>query len=151
MRAILLVFLGGGVGSVLRFVLGTTLSAALAERWPVSTTLPLHTLCINILGSGIIGVVIQLTVPFSIVSLGMPQSSSASAPVLSDAGRMLLAVGFCGGFTTFSTFSLELLTLVQSGKYGFAVLYVFASVVGCLLATSLGVAVVLWWGKNFVR
>jgi len=149
MQTVLLIFLGGGLGSVLRYVLGTTLttlSAALAERLPVSATFlsatfPVHTLCINVLGSGVIGVVVQLAVPFD----------ASHTAIISHNGRMLLAVGFCGGFTTFSTFSLELLMLLQAGKYGLAALYVLTSVAGCLLATAVGVALVAWWSKNIAR
>ena len=87
---------------------------ALAPLW--------GTLAANVLGCLLIGMVVG--------------SVSAQAPLL------LLSVGLCGGFTTFSTFSLQSLGLLQSGRPGQALLYIAATVAICLLATWLGTLIV---------
>jgi fluoride exporter len=149
---IALVFVGGGVGSVARFLVAgiftyrlmpyftNTISKSISGGVSngisndVSAIFPFATLCINVIGSLCIGVVIAL--------------SGESVNVLSPSSRMLLAVGFCGGFTTFSTFSLETFTLLQNGRVGEALLYAALSLVLCIVATSLGLAIVYWWWKN---
>lgn len=94
MKQALLVFLGGGAGSVLRFVISKNLN-------PV-TTLPLGTLLVNIIGSLLIGL---------FLGLGLKEE------YLSPNTTLLLATGFCGGFTTFSAFSYENQALLKSGDY----------------------------------
>ena len=82
MKAILLVFLGGGFGSSLRYLLGKYLNSDI-------TGIPYGTFAANLLGSLLIGVILGL---------------SAKENVLTQNQTLLLATGFCGGFTTFSTF-----------------------------------------------
>lgn len=94
MKQVLLVFLGGGAGSVLRFWISKSLN-------PMST-IPLGTLLVNILGSLLIGI---------FLGLGLRQE------VLSPNATLLLATGFCGGFTTFSAFSYENQALLKAGDY----------------------------------
>lgn len=91
--------------------------------------MPLGTWSVNVLGGLFIGVVAAL-------AAGKPAILSADA-------RLLLAVGFCGAFTTFSTFGLETLTLVQAGRWGQAVAYVLATNAFVLLSTGIG----LWLGR----
>lgn len=112
MRNVLLVALGGAIGSVTRFLVG----AAMA---PLTRDFPYHTLVVNVVGSFILGVVIATT----------PATSPA---------RLLLGVGVCGGFTTFSTFSAELVAFGEGGQPGRAALYVAASLGLGVTATLLG-------------
>ena len=104
---------GGGTGAVARYTAGGWLLAA----YPMS--MPWATLAINLAGSLMLGVVIA----------GFPHQ-----PRL----RALLAVGFCGGFTTFGTFGHELLDLAEHARWGTAALYAGASVVGCAVAVLAG-------------
>ena len=121
MRAALLVACGGAVGSVLRYwgQLGI-------ERW-TGVAFPWGTLAVNVLGSFVIGVVAGLTGP------GGRFDGDGEL-------RLLAMVGLCGGFTTFSSFSLQTLQLLRSGDTAAALANVAGSVVLCLLATSIGVA-----------
>ena len=125
------VFLGGGLGSVVRFLV----SVAVANRF--GAMFPFATLGINVLGSFLIGVVVAL--------------SGERLSVLSDHGRFFLAVGVCGGFTTFSTFSLESLTILQSGRPLLALVYVVLSVFLCVIGTASGLGLTYWWWKGFGR
>jgi fluoride exporter len=116
---LLLVFLGGGLGSVCRFVLG----GAIQSR--SSATVPVGTLVVNVLGCLAIGVLARL----------FHQEGTAGYE------RAALIVGFCGGFTTFSAFSFETLTLVQAGRWGAAAGYIASSIVVCVVMTAAGYAV----------
>jgi CrcB protein len=110
---------GGALGSVARFWLTVVMTALTGPRFPWGTLL------INVLGSFVIGLVAALTlVPDRI---GMH-------PDL----RVFLMVGVCGGFTTFSAFSLQTLELLQSGDSWSAAGYVLGSVVCCLAAVWCG-------------
>ena len=106
----LLIALGGAVGANARFVAATLA----ASRW--GTRLPWGTLLINVSGSFLLGVF--LAVP----ALG------------TGTGRALLATGFCGGYTTFSTFAFEMAVLAEGGERRFAALNALVSVGFCLLA-----------------
>lgn len=94
MKQALLVFLGGGAGSVLRFLISKTLN----PLWII----PLGTFLVNIAGSLLIGI---------ILGLGLRQE------FLSPNATLLLATGFCGGFTTFSAFSYENQELLKAGDF----------------------------------
>ena len=109
--------LGGAAGTLARFGVG-----AYPQRF--SGTFPFSTLAINVLGSLLLGF-------FMRYFLG-----TAAAPEL----RVGLTIGFCGGFTTFSTFSYETVRLLEQGSYGRAATYVASSVVLSMLATLAGFA-----------
>jgi CrcB protein len=120
MQAALLVALGGAVGSLGRY----WATLAVARWW--GEAFPWSTLMINVLGSFVIGAVAALT-----------DRHGALAGDVSL--RLLLMVGLCGGFTTFSSFSLQTLTLLRNGDVVAAGANVVGSVLLCLLATALGV------------
>ena len=103
----LVVALGGGIGACLRYLIGLI---PLKEPF----IFPVKTLVINLLGCFVIGLV---------ASLALKNSSLSSKLVL------FIKTGFCGGFTTFSTFALETETLIKTGQSEQAVLYVALSVV----------------------
>lgn len=114
----LIVGIGGFVGSVMRF---------LAQKAVVTWLhAPNHygTLAVNIVGSFIIGVIFSL---------------AQKNQVLSFEWRLFLAVGICGGFTTFSSFSLDNVGLIQHGNYQSAVFYTLLSLIVGVLATFLGI------------
>ena len=108
------VALGGAVGSVARALVGMALRSSF----------PWATLLINVTGSLLIGGLMA--------RLGPAESESAASL------RSLLVVGFCGGFTTFSTFSWQTLEQMQKGQWGAAAANVLLSVTLCLLAVWLG-------------
>ena len=117
-KNILLVAAGGAAGSVVRYLLSKALQGS------AMGTFPLGTMAANLLGCLLIGVVYGL-------------AEGDGAPVGADL-KLLLTVGFCGGFTTFSTFMNESLTLVKAGDALTAALYVGASVALGLLAVLAG-------------
>ena len=116
----LLVFLGGGLGSVLRYVISRYLNA-------FETTIPYGTFLVNVLGSLIIGIFLGI---------------SLKNNILSQNQTLFLTVGFCGGFTTFSTFALENTELLKSGDYFNLAFYLIGSIVLSVLAVFLGLFLV---------
>ena len=111
----LLVFLGGGLGSLCRFGIARALL-----RYPWA--FPVATLLANVLACVVLG---YLTALAGRQAVGYPH-------------RHLWMVGFCGGFSTFSTFSGETFALLQSGQAGLALLNVLLSLLSCLGALALG-------------
>lgn len=107
MGEFLAVFIGGGVGSVLRYGISRSFSSSQGD-------FPTATFIANLLAAAVLGLAWQY---FS-QKLG-----------LSPVYRTLVMTGFCGGLSTFSTFSLETLRLTQQGNWGMALLYVVLSVV----------------------
>ncbi len=120
LRNAVAVFVGGGFGSVLRYAL----TFAIAQR--LGPGFPWWTFAINLSGSLVIGIVSELYV--------------TRAFGVNDAVRMFLAVGVLGGYTTFSSFSLETLNLVREGAPSLAIAYALGSVVLGAAAALLGVA-----------
>jgi len=120
MKQLLLVFVGGGFGSVLRFIVGKYLNSA-------ETGIPYGTFAANILGSLIIGII-----------LGLAAKNNA----LSENHTLLLATGFCGGFTTFSAFAYENHVFLKAGDFTSFALYTIASFVIGFLAVFLGMFLV---------
>ena len=123
MNNLILIFLGGGLGSLARFGVGKTLA-----DWSVSV--PYGTLAANVLACVILG--------FFTGAVAL-RSSDAVLPY-----RAFLAVGFCGGFSTFSTFSNETLLMLLNNRWGDAFFNIILNVVLCLTASLLG----LWLGKT---
>jgi|SRR6188474_656856 len=116
----LLIALGGAAGSLLRYSLGGVVQRLSATGFPVGT------MFVNVSGCFLIGILLRQFLNMQ----------------LSHDLRALLIVGFCGGFTTFSTFSAETITLIDGGEYGRAVAYVALSVGLCLLATLAGMTMI---------
>jgi len=116
MKQLLLVFIGGGFGSVLRYVIGKFLNNS-------ETGIPYGTFAANILGSLLIGVI-----------LGYAAKNEA----LTENHTLILATGFCGGFTTFSTFAYENHVFLKSGDFTSFAFYTIASFVVGFLAVFAG-------------
>ena len=116
MKSFLLVFLGGGLGSGLRYLVSIAMNQ-------YSKVLPYGTFIVNILGCLLIGLI-----------LGYAQKENT----LTSNQTLLLATGFCGGFTTFSAFANENLELIKNGElFNFSV-YTIGSVLIGILAVFIG-------------
>lgn len=120
MKQLLLVFVGGGFGSVLRYIVGKYLNNP-------EDGIPYGTFVANVLGSLLIGVI-----------LGMAAKNNA----LSENHTLLLATGFCGGFTTFSAFAYENQVFLKSGDFVSFAVYTIASFVLGFLAVFAGMYLV---------
>lgn len=116
LRQLLLVALGGALGSAMRY-----LTAILLARH-YTGSIPLATLVVNVLGCFLIGLLIGLCSETTYL-------------------RLLFITGFCGGFTTFSTFTAESYVMFREGAYGLAFLYIAGSVLIGLLALWVGLYV----------
>lgn len=116
LKTLFLVGTGGFAGSVLRFAISKFVALQ-------STSLfPLGTFCVNIFGSLVIGII-----------YGLALKNLATSEM-----RLLIATGFCGGFTTFSSFSFEFLTLLRSDQISLAMLYAIGSLAAGLFAVWCG-------------
>lgn len=118
MKEILYIFLGGGAGSVARYLAQMAVNDKTA---PLLFPFPWGTFTVNMAGSLLIGLFYSLS-----------QRLDLSFEV-----RLSLTVGFCGGFTTFSTFSNDMLSMLKGGFYGTFTLYLLASIaigIGAVLA-----------------
>lgn len=104
---------GGAAGAVLRYMISLL---------PFKSDFPFATLITNLLGAAVIGFIAGLTV-----------SRSANKNLV-----LFFKTGVCGGFTTFSTFSLESYTLFENGKAALGTAYVIFSVIGCIIGVWLG-------------
>jgi len=122
MKQLLIVFLGGGTGSVARFLLSKWLNSP-------STGLPYGTFLANVLGSFLIGII-----------LGYFYKTNA----ISQNTMLLLATGFCGGFTTFSTFAYESHILLKNNDFLSFGLYAAASIIVGFAAVFFG----MWLTKT---
>lgn len=117
MKHLLLVGLGGFIGSVARFLV-----SKLNLSWHF-LSIPMGTLTVNVLGSFIIGILVGISVKSDLISTDL---------------RLFLMVGFCGGFTTFSSFSSENLMLLQNGQVVTMLIYTALSILLGFLAVYLG-------------
>ncbi|MPQ45818.1 fluoride efflux transporter CrcB [Marinifilum sp. N1E240] len=117
LRTLLIIGMGGFFGSVSRYLLGQGLHRIF------DTIFPIGTMTVNILGSFIIGVVYSLAERDNLINPEM---------------RMFLAVGFCGGFTTFSSFAFDKLNLLKDSGFLYLSVYLAGSVFLGLLAVYLG-------------
>ena len=114
---LLLVFVGGGFGSVARYAMMKAIGRVMGAGFPW------HTLGVNLLGALVIGALTEF--------LALRVSGV-------EGTRLLLVTGFFGGFTTFSAFSLESALMWQRGDYGALAAYVAASVIGTMIAVLCG-------------
>lgn len=120
MKYAFIVFFGGGIGAVTRYLL----SSSIQKLFPPD--FPLGTFTVNILGCLIIGLLMTVFEDKFIVQ-----------PAL----RLLLTVGFLGGLTTYSTFSFETIALLQEGDYFHGLLNIFGTTISCLGATWIGIII----------
>lgn len=124
LQNLFLVALGSAFGGMARYGIGL----GILKLW--KGTFPLATCLINVLGSLLIGILAAWVLREDAVASANPPPRAVVVP--------LLMVGLCGGFTTFSTFSLETITLLKNGEAITAMTYTAASVGACLLATAAG-------------
>lgn len=118
----IIVFIGGGLGSAARYAVGQLFKMKDAASFPYAT------LTVNLCSSFLLGL---------FASILMQRTSSTNL-------WLLAAVGFCGGFSTFSAFTFDLFNLMKNGMYSLALINIAASVGGCLLALWIGFMI----GKN---
>jgi len=123
MHPYLLVFMGGGVGSLVRYLTGRLIPATLT-----TSPFPTAILAVNIVASFVLGAVISWVIDRS----------------MGDEARLLIGVGFCGGLSTFSSFSYDTVVLLQNGRVGAALLNIGLNVILCLFASVGG----LWLGQK---
>ncbi|WP_027350166.1 fluoride efflux transporter CrcB [Halotalea alkalilenta] len=116
------VALGGATGSVLRWWLGLRLNG-------LFPALPLGTLTVNLAGGLVVGLALAILLRL---------------PGIDPVWRALIVTGFCGGLTTFSTFSAEVVTMLTSGRPGWALAIISTHLLGSLAMTLLGFALVDW-------
>ena len=120
-KNILLVSIGGGIGSALRY---------LCQRWiyqlyPVA--FPWGTFLVNMVGCFLIGIFV---------------AAADRTAVISTEWRLFLTTGICGGFTTFSAFAFENMTLLRSGALSWFLLYIFISIIVGIAAVFAGIALI---------
>lgn len=118
MNQLLLIFIGGGLGSLTRFLIGKFIQEN------IDKTFPFGTLSVNVLASIILGIFV-----------GMVEVKSLTNPNY----KALIAIGFCGGFSTFSTFSNDTLQLIQNNRILEALTNILLNVTLCILATFGGI------------
>ncbi|KOC91566.1 fluoride efflux transporter CrcB [Winslowiella iniecta] len=119
-KSLLAVVAGGAVGCVLRWLISVRFNALFPN-------LPPGTLIVNLVGGFIIG---------------MALAYFMKNPQLDPAWKLLIVTGLCGGMTTFSSFSAEIMLLLQSGNYLWAMLSIITHVIGSLLMTFAGFALI---------
>lgn len=118
MQQVLLIFIGGGLGSLCRYGI---------SRWmETSASFPYATFVANVLSCLILGIIVGLSLK----------------NMVSNDIKLMLITGFCGGFSTFSTFSNETLSLFQSGNYTTAFTYIAISILVCLASIFIGMKIV---------
>lgn len=115
------IFIGGGIGSVLRYVLSSIITRNFGSNFPYGT------MAVNVIGSFVMGVIIEY------LTRTLPHSIEL---------RAFLAVGILGGFTTFSAFSLDAISLFERGELVLSLVYVVSSVVLSILAIFAGLMLV---------
>ncbi|RKE44618.1 MULTISPECIES: fluoride efflux transporter CrcB [unclassified Sphingomonas] len=120
MLPLLYVMVGGAVGSGARYLTGRAMLSLLGPDYPFGT------LAVNLIGGLLMGVLV-----------GVLARNTAS-----ETWRLLLGVGVLGGFTTFSSFSLDVVTMIERGAFGVAFGYVLVSVIGSVAALFAGLSAV---------
>lgn len=119
------ILIGGALGSAARFAMSVWIDEKAVSDFPWGT------FAVNVVGSFIIGLMAGFSGPNSPLVVPFPELA-----------RVFIMVGICGGFTTFSSFSLQTIHLMETGHWLLAGGYVLLSVVLCLLATAGGLALV---------
>jgi fluoride exporter len=122
LKSVLAICVGASLGALLRWWLGLVLNG-------LFPTIPPGTLAANLVGGYLVGLAIAFFATYT-----------AIAPEW----RLLVITGFCGGLTTFSTFSAELVVLLQQGRTAWALAGAAVHVAGAVLATFAGIATMLW-------
>jgi len=122
LRSIVAISVGASLGALLRWWLGLALNG-------LFPTVPPGTLVANVVGGYLVGLAIAFFATYS---------------ALAPEWRLLVITGFCGGLTTFSTFSAEIVTLLQQGRAAWAFVAAGAHLAGSLLATIAGIATMVW-------
>lgn len=122
--ACLLVMMGGALGTLARYAFSIL-------AMPIDRELPFGTIIVNVTGSFVIGLFATLTM------------TQGRFPV-SDNTRLFVMVGLCGGYTTFSSFSLQTLELLREGALGRAAVNVVASVLLCVFTVAMGHLIAAW-------
>ncbi len=113
LRNILVVAFGGAVGSIARYATSLLIT---------TKKFPLNTFTVNIIGSFLIGILMGY----------------AAKQINAQTWQLLMVTGFCGGFTTFSAFSWDVVTMLQQQRYTTALLYIFATLIIGVLFTFIG-------------
>lgn len=121
-KPVIAIFLGAGLGALLRWWLGNKLN----NLFPA---IPPGTLSANLIGGYIIGAAIAYF---------------ATATAIAPEWRLFVITGFCGGLTTFSTFSAEVVTLLQQGRSTWAIAAAATHLFGSVLMTLAGIATINW-------
>lgn len=116
MRIIALIGIGSFIGGIFRYLLSQTIQTRFLSAYPFGT------FTVNIIGCLIVGIIFGLSEKFNV----------------SPEWRLFLATGICGGFTTFSSFSLETMNMLKDGQYLYSFLYISSSVILGLIAVYLG-------------
>ncbi|KTT69976.1 fluoride efflux transporter CrcB [Sphingomonas endophytica] len=120
MNSLFLVSAGGAIGSAARYLTGRAMTHALGPAWPWGT------LTVNLLGGLLMGLLVG----------ALTRLSNGGEP-----WRLLLGIGVLGGFTTFSSFSLDVVGMIERGAFGAALSYALLSVTGSVLALFLGLSI----------
>jgi CrcB protein len=122
MKTLLLIGLGGGLGSMLRYLVTCFITSRIT-RFPAIY----GTFAVNFTGCLLIG-----------IAIGLSERYAWFTPQM----RWFVATGICGGYTTFSAFAYENINLMRNGNYIASLVYIFASIIICFLATFVGFAIV---------
>jgi len=125
-RSMMAVAVGGVLGCLMRWFLALVLN----RYFP---TIPPGTLAANLIGCYIIGIAIAVF---------------AANPAIPIEWRLFVTTGFCGGLTTFSTFSAEIVTLMQTGRMAWAMGAIAMHLIGSLLMTFAGIATITWASRS---
>jgi fluoride exporter len=123
-RQLFLVFLGSGLGGGARYLLGGWLIDNLGVAFPFATV------AINAIGSFLIGLIMHLSLNTALISSDL---------------RLTLTTGVLGGFTTYSTFNYETISLFQQGAALLGALNLLVTVILCLIAGAAGLLLGRWW------
>ena len=127
-KNLIVIALGGALGAVSRYLISSWIHQWTERTFGKAALFPLGTLIVNVLGSFLLGLVMQIAI---------------STNAIREPWRMAIVIGFLGALTTFSTFSYETLHHAQAERWSFAVANIVASVLLCLLS--------VWGGMSLAR